>query len=132
MLFRKGEKRIVYWLLFAFSKQHLATVVIEEMKKHNVEVETIRLVDHNILHGVTSDEGNGDEWPLIHEKLIASEILVIATPTWIGHPSSIAQRVRIIHSSSSINLSGWKGYASLSGGWIHDNYKGRRCAELVN
>ena len=37
--------------------------------------------------------GDGDEWPQIHEKLLASEILVIATPTWLGRPSSVAQRV---------------------------------------
>ena len=37
--------------------------------------------------------GAGDEWPAIRERLVASEILVIATPTWIGRPSSVAQRV---------------------------------------
>lgn len=27
------------------------------------------------------------------EKVLASEILVIATPTWLGRPSSVAQRI---------------------------------------
>jgi multimeric flavodoxin WrbA len=71
----------------------LAAVVITEMQQQGVEVELIRLVDHTILHGVTSDEGNGDEWPLIHEKLLAAQILVIATPTWLAHPSSLSQQV---------------------------------------
>jgi multimeric flavodoxin WrbA len=52
----------------------------------------VRLVDHEIPPGVSSDEGDGDEWPSIREKIVASQILVFATPTWLGRPSSIAQR----------------------------------------
>lgn len=37
--------------------------------------------------------GEGDEWPPIRRQILDSEILVIATPTWLGRPSSIAQRV---------------------------------------
>lgn len=37
--------------------------------------------------------GDGDQWPLIHGKLADAQILVIATPTWVGRPSSIAQQV---------------------------------------
>jgi multimeric flavodoxin WrbA len=55
--------------------------------------ESYRVVDYNVLPGVQTDMGEGDQWPEIHEALLASEILVIATPTWVGHPSSIAQRV---------------------------------------
>ena len=55
--------------------------------------EMIRAVDLNLLPGVSSDEGEGDEWPPIHEKLLSSEILVLATPTWFGQPSSVVKRV---------------------------------------
>ena len=55
--------------------------------------ETIRAVDLNLLPGVSSDEGDGDDWPAIHAKLLASEILVLATPTWFGQPSSVVKRV---------------------------------------
>lgn len=37
--------------------------------------------------------GEGDAWPGIREKLMTSEILVLASPIWVGHPSSLAQRV---------------------------------------
>jgi multimeric flavodoxin WrbA len=37
--------------------------------------------------------GEGDEWPGIRRQILGSEILVFATPTWLGRPSSIAQRV---------------------------------------
>jgi multimeric flavodoxin WrbA len=41
----------------------------------------------------SNTEALADEWPAIHEQLLGAEILVIATPTWLGRPSSIAQRV---------------------------------------
>ena len=37
--------------------------------------------------------GDGDEWPIIRERVLAADILVFATPTWMGHMSSVAQRV---------------------------------------
>lgn len=37
--------------------------------------------------------GHGDEWPQIREKVLAADILLMSTPVWLGHPSSIAQRV---------------------------------------
>ncbi|CAM5642333.1 hypothetical protein SGLAM104S_03300 [Streptomyces glaucescens] len=35
----------------------------------------------------------GDDWPAVHAKLLRAHILVIASPTWLGRPSSVAQRV---------------------------------------
>jgi multimeric flavodoxin WrbA len=43
--------------------------------------------------GVTSDEGGGDAWPAIRQKIIEADILVIGTPIWLGQPSSLAKRV---------------------------------------
>lgn len=71
----------------------LASVLVDWFREHGVETETIRLVDLNIAPGVTSDEGDGDEWPRVREALLESEILVVVTPTWVGRPSSIAQRM---------------------------------------
>ena len=71
----------------------LAEVVAEALREGGAETEMIRAADHSILPGVTSDEGEGDGWPAIHERILDSEILIIATPTWLGKPSSIAQRV---------------------------------------
>lgn len=42
---------------------------------------------------MVTDVGSGDAWPTIHDKLLQSEILINATPTWLGRPSSVAQRV---------------------------------------
>jgi multimeric flavodoxin WrbA len=43
--------------------------------------EIVRVVDYDVPAGVSSDEGDGDQWPAIHEKLLASEILIVASPT---------------------------------------------------
>lgn len=71
----------------------LASVVAEALRGEDVEVDELRAVDHAILPGVTSDEGEGDAWPAIHDRILAAEILVIATPTWLGRTSSVTQRV---------------------------------------
>jgi len=59
----------------------------------DVESETVRVADYKIAWGVSSDEGDGDEWPLILERVKACDILVIAMPIWFGVRSSVAQLV---------------------------------------
>lgn len=72
----------------------LAAVVGDALREHGAEVdEEVRAVDHDIPPGVESDLGNGDQWPGIHERILAAEILVFASPTWLGRPSSVAQLV---------------------------------------
>ena len=71
----------------------LASVVIEALEAEGVECETIRVVDHDVKPGVESDMGEGDAWPGIRERIVASEILVVATPTWLGQPSSVSKLV---------------------------------------
>jgi multimeric flavodoxin WrbA len=70
----------------------LARVVVGELEGEGVEVEVIRVVDHDVKPGVSSDEGDGDAWPAIRERIVAAEILVIASPTWLGQPSSVSKR----------------------------------------
>jgi hypothetical protein len=69
----------------------LLNVVAAAMRQDEVDVDVVRLVDHDVQPGVTNDEGDGDAWPTILALLRDAEILVIATPTWLGQPSSIAE-----------------------------------------
>ncbi len=71
----------------------LARVVTGSLEREGVEINVIRVVDHDVKPGVSNDEGDGDAWPTILERLLAAQILVVATPTWLGRPSSVAQRV---------------------------------------
>ena len=71
----------------------LAEVVTARLSGYGVQVSSVRAVDLDIAPGVVTDAGDGDEWPGVHERLLESEILVVASPTWLGRPSSVAQRV---------------------------------------
>ncbi|HEX8233620.1 MAG TPA: NAD(P)H-dependent oxidoreductase [Caulobacteraceae bacterium] len=70
----------------------LARVVMGQLEAEGVSCDLIRLVDLNIKPGVKSDQGEGDDWPMVRAKIAASEILVMATPTWLGQHSSVCQR----------------------------------------
>lgn len=67
--------------------------LLEQFRGHGVAGETVRVVDYDVKPGVEADMGHGDQWPLIAEKIKASDVLIFATPTWVGHMSSVAQRV---------------------------------------
>ncbi|HEY4195015.1 MAG TPA: flavodoxin family protein [Mucilaginibacter sp.] len=66
---------------------------VKLLNEQQIETEVVRLADHNIKSGNSSDEGDGDEWPQILEKIRAAEILIVGTPVWMGHLASTSQRV---------------------------------------
>lgn len=77
----------------ASSTELLGQQVLDALAEHGVTGSQVRAVDHDIRPGVEVDMGDGDEWPSIRQQVMACDILVIATPTWLGQQSSVAQRV---------------------------------------
>lgn len=76
------------------STDKMIDLIAGELRKHGVEVrETIRIADHDIKPGVSSDEGPGDAWPGIRKRILDCDILIFGTPIWLGQPSSMAKRV---------------------------------------
>ncbi len=75
------------------STELLAQQVLDALAEHHVTGSMVRVVDHDVRPGVELDMGEGDAWPGIREQVIASDILVLATPTWLGQHSSVCQRV---------------------------------------
>ncbi|WP_309128964.1 NAD(P)H-dependent oxidoreductase [Microbacterium sp.] len=71
----------------------LGEQVLSALAEHGVTADRIRAVDHRILPGVQTDMGAGDEWPELRARVLAADIIVFATPTWLGQHSSVAQRV---------------------------------------
>ena len=71
----------------------LARVVLEALEGQGVTTELVRVADYDVRPGVSSDEGDGDQWPRLRSKILDAEILVMASPTWLGQPSSVAKRV---------------------------------------
>ena len=75
------------------SSQVLADEILDALAPHDVVGSSIRVVDLNVAPGVQLDMGDGDEWPQVREQIIAADILALVTPIWLGHLSSICQRV---------------------------------------
>ena len=71
----------------------LINKAVTEFKELGVETEVLRFLDYTVKHGTTSDEGDGDQWPLLLKKIQDSDIFIIASPVWVGHTSSTAQQI---------------------------------------
>ncbi|MEU5262076.1 NAD(P)H-dependent oxidoreductase [Amycolatopsis sp. NPDC021455] len=75
------------------SSDLIARQLLELFAERGVTGEAVRVVDHDVRPGVEADMGEGDAWPAIRRKIAGADILLVATPTWVGHMSSVAQRV---------------------------------------
>ena len=71
----------------------IAEHLFENLRAEGVDCDAVRCVDFDIAPGVESDMGSGDQWPQIRDRVLEADILVISTPVWLGHPSSVTQRV---------------------------------------
>ncbi|MFG1653142.1 flavodoxin family protein [Micromonospora sp. NPDC049275] len=75
------------------SSEQLGREVLAELAAQGVDGELVRVVDHDVRFGVSTDEGHGDGWPAIRAKLLAAQVLIIATPIWLGQPASVCKMV---------------------------------------
>lgn len=73
------------------SSEKLGREVLVALADHDVDGEVVRVVDENVKFGVSTDEGDGDGWPAIRRKVLAADIVLIATPIWMGQPASVAK-----------------------------------------
>jgi multimeric flavodoxin WrbA len=96
------------------STEKLAGEVLAELESLGVTTDQLRVVDYDVRPGVTADEGDGDQWPLLRQRIVNADILVFATPTWMGHLSSIAQRV-LERLDAELSISDDNGVKALTG-----------------
>ena len=75
------------------SSELLARQLLDALAVHGCRGETVRVVDHPVRFGVSTDEGDGDAWPSIRRRVLAADVLVVATPIWMGQPSSVCTMV---------------------------------------
>lgn len=75
------------------SSELLGMRVLEALRDHDVAGELVRIVDQQVSFGVSADEGDGDAWPGIRRQMLDADILVLATPIWMGQPSSVCKLV---------------------------------------
>jgi multimeric flavodoxin WrbA len=77
----------------ASNTEALANVVLQALRDKGVSGDIVRVVDHQVDPGVESEaQSDGDEWPSIRAKVVAADIVILATPTWLGQISSVCQR----------------------------------------
>ena len=119
--------------------QGLVDISSAIMRKHGVEVEVLRAVDHDIATGVypdmTEHGWSSDEWPEIYPRVMASDILVIAGPIWLGDNSSVTKQIieRLYALSGELNDAGqYAFYGRVAGCLITGNEDGiKHCAQNV-
>ncbi|GAB4070695.1 NAD(P)H-dependent oxidoreductase [Angustibacter speluncae] len=75
------------------SSELLGRQVLQALGEHGVTGDVVRVVDHDVKRGVEADMGDGDEWPALRQRVLDADILVVAAPIWMGHPSSVTQQV---------------------------------------
>lgn len=76
------------------STEAMISVLAESFRDQGISVsESVRVAALNIKPGVTSDEGEGDDWPDLRAKILAHDILILGGPIWMGQIGSIAKRV---------------------------------------
>lgn len=76
------------------STDAMIALLKDAFAKCDVELtETIRVAAHDVKPGVTSDEGEGDDWPAMRKKILAHDILIFGGPIWMGQVGSVAKRV---------------------------------------
>ena len=108
------------------SKSHTQLLIdktVSIMTAQGVEVEQLYALDHRIAFGMIkdgADEGLDDDCPMIQQKVMEADILVIGTPIWLGVKSSIATQVieRLYAYSGDTNEKGQYLYYGKVGGCV--------------
>ncbi len=111
--------------------QALMAKVVEWFDTMDVQSEMVRIVDHAVAFGVTSDEGDGDEWPVILERIKAADIIVVGTPIWFGVRGSVCQLVmeRLDGTYAETNEAGqYRLYNKVAGVVVTGNEDGAHAA----
>ncbi|MEJ2206728.1 MAG: flavodoxin family protein [Gemmatimonadota bacterium] len=94
------------------------------MERNGVGVDVLRPVDHEIAYGVWPDmKEHGwseDDWPMILEKVMEADILVVTSPIWLGEKSSVCTKVieRLYAASHLLNEAGQYAYYGRVGGCL--------------
>lgn len=94
------------------------------MQKEGVNLDAIRLVDHEVAHGIypdmTEHGWKRDEWPDLFKRIISADILIIGSPIWLGQKSSVAKKLieRLYAMSDQTNEKGQYIFYGKVGGCI--------------
>jgi multimeric flavodoxin WrbA len=109
----------------------LMNVATAIMRARGVTIDEYRAVDHElapgVYHDMTEHGFERDDWPPIQGAVMNADILVIATPIWLGDKSSMCTRVieRLYGFSGELNEHGqWAYYGRVGGVIVTGNEDG--------
>src|SRR5690606_14026152 len=94
------------------------------MERQKVKTEMLRPVDYKIAFGIDPDMRKKgweqDDWPELSKKVLAADILVVGTPIWLGHKSSVCTQFieRLYGLSGELNDKGQFLYYGRVGGCV--------------
>ncbi|HKJ17901.1 MAG TPA: NAD(P)H-dependent oxidoreductase, partial [Xanthomonadales bacterium] len=94
------------------------------MRKQDVTVEHLHLAEYAVPPGVypdmTEHGWDKDEWSAVWIKILASDILIIGTPLWLGEESSICRILieRLYAMSGELNDKGQSVYYGKVGACV--------------
>lgn len=88
-----AQTRVTSSIGLAPGSHLIARQVLDQLAEHDVSGDRVRVADFDARPGVEKDMGDCDQWPEIRDKIIAADIVIVASPTWVGHMSSVAQWV---------------------------------------
>lgn len=93
------------------------------MRAEGVTVDMVHAREHDIAFGMAKDLSSAvvtDDWPALHERVMAADILVLGTPIWLGAKSSVASLVveRLYSASGETNERGQFLYYGKVGGCV--------------
>jgi multimeric flavodoxin WrbA len=109
------------------------------LEKNSVQVDEVRIVDHDIAFGVWGDMTehgwDKDDWPKIYKRIQSSDIVIIGTSIWLGEKTSVCTMVieRLYANSHLLNKDGqYADYGKVGGCLVTGNEDGaKHCAMNV-
>lgn len=111
--------------------ERLLQVSAGVMRAQGMQVDIVRPVDLQLAPGVQPDMTQHgferDDWPALSKRVMAADILVLATPIWLGEESSVCRRVieRLYAESGKLNDAGqYIYYGRVAGSLVTGNEDG--------
>ena len=102
-------------------------------EKNRVQVDEVRIIDHQIAFGVWGDMTEHgyerDDWPQIYERVKAANIVVLGSSIWLGEKTSVCTMVieRLYANSHLLNEEGqYADYGKVGGCLITGNEDGAK------
>jgi len=94
------------------------------LERAGVRVDRLHLLDYSVPSGIfpdmTEHGWDSDDWPELWERFLTADILIVATPIWLGEESSVCRILieRLYAMSAELNGKGQSIFYGKSGGCI--------------